>query len=142
MTFSVRRWLLLLLAATAVYVGVWAAAAPASWWRSFPGAGHRWLPVLGDYNEHLARDVGAFNLALAVLAIGAARRPADGFLVRLTALAWLTFSVPHLLYHLGHLAPYAPIDRAGNVLSLGLVVLAPAVLLLPARAGRDAAENP
>ncbi|GAA3345991.1 hypothetical protein GCM10020358_55260 [Amorphoplanes nipponensis] len=141
MTATLRRTLLLLQAATALYVGVWAAAAPDSWWRSFPGAGHHWLPALGAYNEHLARDVGALYLALALVTLGAAARPADDFLVRLTAAAWLVFSVPHLAYHLGHLGHYPLADRWGNVLSLGLVTLVPAVLLAPRRAGRGASVS-
>jgi hypothetical protein len=141
MTANLRRTLLLLQAATAVFVGAWAAAAPAFWWRSFPGAGHHWLPMLGTYNEHLARDVGALYLALAVVTLGAAARPADDFLVRLTALAWLTFSVPHLLYHLGHLAHYAPVDQIGNVVTLSLVTLVPAVLLAPRRTSQGASVS-
>jgi hypothetical protein len=138
MTVSVRRWLLLILAATAIYVGAWALLAPAGWYDTFPGAGHHWLPVLGAYNEHLARDVGALYLALAALSAGAAGRAADGYLVRLTAIAWLVFSVPHLLYHLGHLDMYAGLDRTGNAVSLSAVVLLGAALLIPVRA-RDTA---
>jgi hypothetical protein len=141
MTPTMRRTLLLLQAASALFVGVWAAAAPASWWRSFPGLGRHWLPMLGDYNEHLARDVGALYLALAVVTLGAAVRPADDLLVRVTALAWLAFSLPHLVYHLGHLGHYAPIDQAGNVVTLGLVTVVPAVLLAPRRPARGASVS-
>ena len=49
---------------------------------TFPGGGRHWLPMLGAYNEHLARDVGALYLALAVLSAGAALRAADGYLTR------------------------------------------------------------
>jgi hypothetical protein len=129
MTLSVRRWLLLFLAAISVYVGAWALFAPASWWASFPGFGLHWLPVLGVYNEHLARDVGAVYLALAALSAGAAARPHDDYLVRLTAAVWLVFSIPHLIYHVLHLDHYTGLDRAGNVVSLGFFVLAGAMLL-------------
>jgi len=57
------------------FVGAWALFAPVSWYDSFPGLGLRWLPVLGPYNEHLARDVGAFFLALTALSVGTALRP-------------------------------------------------------------------
>jgi hypothetical protein len=136
MTSSVRRVLLVLLAAIAVFVGAWAVSAPADWYASFPGGGHHWLPMLGPYNEHLSRDVGALYLALAVLSVGAAVRAGDGFLVRLTALAWLAFSIPHLIYHLDHLSHYARIDQAGNVVSLSLFVVVGLFLLLPVRAAR------
>ena len=76
-----------------------------------------------------------------MVTLGAAARPADDFLVRLTALAWLAFSVPHLIYHLGHLTHYAPIDRVGNVVTLGLVTLVPAVLLAPRRSVRGASVS-
>lgn len=95
-----RRWVLVLLALPGAYVGIWAHFLPASWYRSFPGFGRHWLPQLGPYNEHLSRDVGALYLALAVLSAGAAWRAGDTYLVRLTALVWLVFSVPHLIYHL------------------------------------------
>jgi hypothetical protein len=133
MTSSARRVVLVILAILAAYVGAWAVSAPANWYASFPGGGHHWLPVLGPYNEHLARDVGGLYLALAVLGIGAALRPADGFLVRLTGLAWLAFSVPHLIYHLGHLTIYPTADKVANAVGLIAVVVLALLLLLPVR---------
>jgi hypothetical protein len=70
---------------------------------------------------------------MAALTVGAALRPADGYLVRLTGLAWLVFSVPHLVYHLGHLEHFGTADRIGNVISLSAFVVAGAILLLPVR---------
>jgi hypothetical protein len=137
MTSSARRVVLVILAILAAYVGVWAVSTPANWYASFPGAGHQWLPVLGPYNEHLARDVGGLYLALAVISVGAAVRPADGYLVRLTGLAWLAFSVPHLTYHLGHLSHYATADKVANTVGLIAAVLLALLLLLPVRV-RDA----
>jgi hypothetical protein len=134
MTTSTRRWAAGILAAIATYVGAWALAAPTDWWVSFPGAGRHWLPMLGPYNEHLARDVGALYLALAVLTIGAAVRPADGYLARLTGLAWLVFGVPHMIYHLVHLEHFSTLDKVGNVVGLGLSVVLGALLMIPARA--------
>jgi hypothetical protein len=40
--------------------------------RDFPGAGRSWVAPDGPFNEHLARDVGVLNLALAVVTIAAA----------------------------------------------------------------------
>lgn len=135
--FPYRRVLLALLALTAAYVGVWAAFMPTSWYGSFPGFGRHWLPVLGPYNEHLSRDVGALYLALAALSAGAAKRTADAYTVRLTGVVWLVFSVPHLIYHLRHLDMYSGSDRPLNVVALGLFVVAGAVLLmLPGAAPR------
>ena len=133
MSVRVRRWVLLLLALSAADTGVWATLAPRSWHDMFPGGGHHWLAVLGPYNEHLSRDVGGLYLALLVLSAGAALRPADGYLVRLTAAAWLAFSIPHLIYHLGHLDLLGGTDKVLNVIGLGAAVIAGGALLLPYR---------
>jgi hypothetical protein len=133
MTSSARRVVLVILAVLAAYVGAWAVSAPANWYVSFPGGGHHWLPMLGPYNEHLARDVGGLYLALAVFTVGAALRPADSFLVRQTGLGWLVFSVPHLIYHLGHLSHYAMADKVANAVGLSVVLVLALVLLLPVR---------
>ncbi|UWE08678.1 hypothetical protein [Actinacidiphila bryophytorum] len=137
MNAASRRVLLLLLAAAGAYVGVWAYFFTGSWYRSFPGFGLHWLPVLGPYNEHLSKDVGALYMALAVLSLGAARRPDNGQVVALTGLTWLVFSVPHFVYHMQHLDMYNGRDQVLNVISLGAFVLAGAALLLPARGGPD-----
>jgi hypothetical protein len=42
---------------------------PLHWFNNFPGLGMQWLPVLGPYNEHFAKDVGAAYLALASLSV-------------------------------------------------------------------------
>jgi hypothetical protein len=139
MNSPARRWLLWILALLGAFVGIWACFAPLSWYDSFPGLGFRWLPPLGPYNEHLSRDVGALYLALTALSAGAALRPANDYLVRLTGVVWLVFSVPHLIFHLLHLDMYGPLDQVLNVLSLGLFVVLGAALVLPVRAARRAA---
>jgi hypothetical protein len=133
-----RQWLLWIIALTGAFVGAWACFAPVSWYDSFPGLGFRWLPPLGPYNEHLSRDVGALYLALTALSVGAALRPANEYLVRLTGVVWLVFSVPHLIFHLLHLDMYGPLDQVLNVVSLGLFVVIGAALVLPTRAARRA----
>jgi hypothetical protein len=132
MNTSARRCLLLILAAVGAYVGFWAYFATGSWYTDFPGFGLHWLPVLGPYNEHLAKDVGALYLGLAVLSLSAARRPGNGPLVQSAGLTWFVFSVPHLVYHLQHLGRYGTRDQILNVVTLGLSVVAGAALLLPA----------
>ena len=126
MSISLRRWLLLVTALFGLFVG--------SWYDSFPGLGRHWLPVLGPYNEHLARDVGSLYLALVALSAGAAARAADTYLARLSGAAWLVFSIPHLLYHAVHFDVYPPLDQALNAVGLGYFVLAGAAMLLPLRA--------
>lgn len=131
MTTLLRRWVLWFFALQAAFVGGWAARAPDSWFRSFPGFGRQWLPVLGVYNEHLARDVGTLYLGLMVLSIGAALRAGDHYLVRLTGATWTVFNALHLVYHLNHLGMYTGLDWWGNLLSLAFTLLAGMVLLLP-----------
>jgi hypothetical protein len=53
-------------------IGAWAQFAPRSFYDSYPGLGHAWVSIDGPFNEHLVRDVGGLNLALAVVLIIAA----------------------------------------------------------------------
>ncbi|GAB2677802.1 hypothetical protein GCM10027271_43410 [Saccharopolyspora gloriosae] len=130
---AVDRAALVALMLVAAGTGCWAYLAPLSWHLSFPGFGLSWLPQLGPYNEHLAKDTGAMFLALAVLSAIALRRAADRALVRVAGAAWLVFDVLHLGYHLTMLHMYGPLDQVLNVLSLGFLVVLALVLVLPAR---------
>ncbi|WP_329459752.1 hypothetical protein [Streptomyces sp. NBC_01497] len=141
MSVTARRVLLLLLAALGAYVGIWAYFLTGSWYRSFPGFGLRWLPVLGPYNEHLSKDVGALYLALAVLSACAAYAARDRRLSAVTGLTWLVFSVPHLIFHVRHLDMYGTRDQILNVVALGLFVVAGAVLTVPVGDRRPAARD-
>ena len=82
----------------ALELGVWALLAPQSFYDSFPGLGRAWVSVDGPYNEHLVRDVGALNLAIAALLIATFIRMSRD-LVIVSAIASLIWGVPHLLYH-------------------------------------------
>ena len=114
-------------------IGFWAALAPRSFYDDFPGGGRSWVSPDGPYNEHLVRDFGALNLALSVLTIAAAIMLVRSLAV-VAALAWLAYSVPHLVYHLRHLDVYETSDQIANVAALALApVLAIAVLVLEAR---------
>ena len=55
------------LLATALVVGAWALLAPGSFYEDFTALGRGWIYAWPPYDEHLLRDVGALNLALAVL---------------------------------------------------------------------------
>jgi hypothetical protein len=131
----VREWVvrvvLVVWAAVSVQLGIWAALAPRSFYDDFPGFGREWVRVDGPYNEHLVRDFGALNLALAVVTIAALitlSRP----LVIAVAVAWLAWSVPHFVYHLRHLDMFSSTgDKVANVFLLGsLPVLAVVVLVV------------
>ena len=119
-------------------VGVWALFFPQAFYDSFPGMGRSWVSVDGPFNEHLVRDVGGEYLSLAVLALVTVVLKTRE-LVLATALCWLVAQVPHFTYHMYHLGMYPDmIDKAGNVISLGLLVLVPAYILAQTR--RSASE--
>ena len=71
-----RVGLILYLAVTAL-VGMWAALWQRGFYDDFPWPGHLWVALLGTYNEHLVRDFGAMNLAVAVV-FGVAPSPWTG----------------------------------------------------------------
>lgn len=132
---SSRRAALWLLAAAAATVGTWAQFAPTSFYASFP-AGRAWVAADGPFNEHLLRDVGGLNLALAVLTAVAAVR-LDPALTRLTAVVTLVYTVPHLVYHALHLEPYGAADVVANVGTLTLAVVVPLWLAIWPAARRE-----
>ena len=75
----------------------WALVAPASFFATFPAPGHSWIALLPPYNEHLVRDVGAFNLSFALLFTWAALRP-ERRLVQAALAAYLVYAATHLTY--------------------------------------------
>jgi hypothetical protein len=110
-----QRVLLAVLAVTGAGIGGWAAFAPRAFYDKFPGLGQTWVSVDGPYNEHLVRDFGSLNLALAVVAVCAIVTLSRSTVVA-TALAWLVYGVPHLVYHARHLGPF---DASQSVAVLG-----------------------
>ena len=133
-----RGWLrgsLMVLAVSALTVGLWALLVPRSFYDGFPLPGREWVSTLGPYNEHLVRDVGALNLALGVLLLLAATL-LERRLVQVSLVAYLVYAVPHFIFHLttGHAFPL--LDNIANLVTLGLAVLLPLVLLALAGRGR------
>ena len=103
-------------------IGSWALFAPRVFYDGFPAPGHHWISVDGPYNEHLVRDVGAFYLALAIASLMVLSRRGVSE-ARIVGAAWIVFSVPHLLYHLHHLAMYTRVDQIGLIATLGGTLL-------------------
>lgn len=134
------RPVLLLLAVAALQVGVWITVSPRSFYDDFPTPARQWVAVDGPYNEHLLRDFGQSQLALAVV-LGAAFLRPQRFLVRTAALASLVFAVPHLTYHATHLDVYGTSDKIANIVLLSLAVLGPAVLVLGTARSAPAADT-
>jgi hypothetical protein len=113
----------------AIEIGLWATFAPRSFYDDFPGASRHWVAVDGPYNEHLVRDVGALYLGLAVVLVWAivTLRPS---LVRAAAWAALVSAVPHFVYHARHLDPLSQSNKVAEMVSLGLGVALPIIVLL------------
>lgn len=136
MNTKIRYGALGLLAVVGLYTGLWAYFSPTGWYANFPGFGLSWLPQLGPYSEHLAKDAGAMFLALAVLTLIALRNVRNNRLVQTTGAAWLVFNVLHFSYHVQHLGMYGTRDQVLNVVFLAALVLLAALLLVPVLPGR------
>lgn len=125
---GLRRVALAVLAASSLVVGLWAQVLPRSFYDHFPGLGRVWVAVDGPYNEHLVRDVGGLNLALALVLV-AALVTGDLLLARVAGGAALIYGLPHLLYHATNLDPFDTTDAVAMLVALGLAVLAAIVAL-------------
>jgi len=124
-TVTVQRWIRIALSYLIVVtgqIGVWALFAPQSFYDDFPGLGRSWVSVDGAFNEHLVRDVGALNLALAVLLIAAWVRLGRE-LVFVAGAAALVWGVPHAVYHLANTDGLGGSDLVASLSGLVLFVV-------------------
>jgi hypothetical protein len=138
---ALRKVALVVIAASSVVVGVWALAAPESFYEDFPGAGRVWVAVDGPYNEHLIRDVGALNLALGFVA-AVALVTGSIAVARAAGGAALIYGVPHFVYHAAHLDPFDSGDQVALLVSLGINVAAGVVAATTERSAGRLAEVP
>lgn len=136
MTVAAKRWMVGVLAVAAAYQGVWAAAFPLSFYNDFPGPGLHWVAALGPYNEHLASDVGALNLALLVMSVWALRRPTQEAMV-VTGGAWSIYNAIHFLWHMLHLHVFSTIDKISVAGILGGLLILSILLMLPVKETRS-----
>jgi hypothetical protein len=120
--------------------GLYALAAPRSFYDGFP-LGRAWVAALPDYNEHLVRDVGGLFLGIGFVLI-AAGWLLERRLVIVALVGYLAFSVPHTLYHLFNLEPYEAADVVANVVTLAATVLLPLGLLYALHAAGTVAARP
>lgn len=121
---ALRRLALVVIAASSLVEGVWAQGFPRSFYDDFPGLGRVWVAVDGPYNEHLVRDFGGLNLALAFVAV-MALVTGSTLLARTAGGAALISGVPHLLYHAAHLDAFETTgDAVASLLALSLAVVA------------------
>jgi len=131
---------LVVLGLQALLPGAWATASPRGFYDDFPGFGAHWISTDGPFNEHLIRDFGALNLALAVLALLAALWMAHQ-IVLVAAASLLVYGVPHLAYHLANGHGESTVNQIALYGGLALgPVLAGAVLVanLRSQAASDA----
>jgi hypothetical protein len=135
---TAERVLLAILGVSGTVVGAWAAFAPRGFYDKFPGLGQIWVAVDGPYNEHLVRDVGALNLALAVVSICALVSLARSTIVA-AGLAWLAYGVPHFVYHARHLGPFDGTQSVAVLASVGSTSVVALVILWLERARVPAA---
>ncbi|MBO3744720.1 hypothetical protein J5X84_01480 [Streptosporangiaceae bacterium NEAU-GS5] len=124
----VGLWVLVIVHAV---IGLWALAFPALFYENFPLPGRHWVSLLPAYNEHLLRDFGGYGLGFAVM-FAVAAMTAERVLTRTVLAGYLVYAVPHLVFHLGHLAPFSVGDAAAQVVGLAALVVLPAVLLVVA----------
>ncbi|MDQ2660554.1 MAG: hypothetical protein M3Y52_01625 [Actinomycetota bacterium] len=135
-----RRTILWILNALGAFVGVWALFWPRGFHDAFPGLGFGAWASEGPFNEHFVRDVGALYLALVAAGIFAAlARGADAAIA--VGIAWIVFSVPHLVYHLGHLHGLAPVDAIAQPIALALTLVLAIPLVLPPRDAGGSVET-
>lgn len=127
---TLHKVALVVIAGGSFLVGLWAQVLPRSFYDDFPGFGRVWVAVDGPYNQHLVRDVGGLNLALAFVALYALVS-ASIAVARAAGGAALIFGLPHFLYHATHLHPFDTTDKVALLVPLAVAVLA-AVLALAA----------
>jgi hypothetical protein len=141
---NARRWLrigLWFLTVTNFFVGFVQLFLPRIFYDDFPLPGNSWVAMLPPYNEHLMRDVGALNLAVAVV-VGAAAIWMEQRLVLVSLVSYLVFAVPHTIFHAAHLEHYTAADAIAQTITLLLTVVIPLVLLIPALRLRPTAGTP
>jgi MFS family permease len=116
------------MAVTPALVGIWATVAPRGFYRDFPGAGQSWVALVGPYDEHLVRDVGALYLGALVLLV-LAWVWLDRRLVQAALISYAVAALPHLVYHLTALDGFRAGDAVAEIAGLALNVVLPLVLL-------------
>jgi len=151
-----RVGLVVLMAANAS-VGFWAQLFPRSFYDDFQEMGRTWVALDGPFNEHLVRDVGGLNLALAVVAgsallfhtdrdvLGDGARPLavvagsallfhTPLLGRVAGAAAVAYGLPHLLYHATHLDAFDALDTDAVAMLVSLTpnIIAATLALAPA----------
>lgn len=112
------------LAVTQLLVGGWQLLDPLSFYRQ--------VPTVADYppySEHLLRDLGGLNLAIAVPLVFAGFT-LDRRLVLGSLLGYLVYATSHLVFHLADPGQGEAVWHSALVAGLTLLVVVPACLVL------------
>lgn len=109
-----------------VLTGVWAVAAPDSWFDKFPGWDPRLVAAEPPFNAHLATDAGAGLLASGVVLLGAAWL-ADRRTTQLALVAFAAFAIPHAGWHA--LNPSDQLTAAEDAQNIAVLVLSAVIAL-------------
>jgi hypothetical protein len=115
------------LAASIAAVGVTATLLPSTFYHRAP-----WVAMNPPYSEHLMRDYGAMNLALALIMVVAAITM-DRLMIRTSLAAYVVFAIPHLLFHVTHHQHYTTAQAVGETTALVVAALLPLGLLMLTR---------
>ncbi|MET0989690.1 MAG: hypothetical protein ABWY54_03500 [Glaciihabitans sp.] len=138
---GVLRVGLLLLAAVELTLGVWTTFFPRSFYDDVPT-----VDLTPPFSEHLMRDFGGATLGIAVV-LAAAGIWLERRLAVVALVAYLAFSVPHLVFHVGHLDGATGVEAVVLVGLLAASVALPLLLLVlalraPIRRGARVARAP
>lgn len=121
------RAVLVSFGALELVLGVWLTFVPKTFYDHVPTVD--WDP---PYAEHAFRDFGAASLGLSVVLIAAAVR-LDRFLATVALLAFVAFSLPHGVFHLGHLHSHHLGWSIVLATGVSLMVVVPLTALVAAR---------
>ena len=124
------------LAALQLALGVWAQWFPINFYTRVPT-----VAATPPYSEHLLRDFGGAAAAMGVV-LGAATVVLERRLVVVALASYLVFSVPHTVFHLGHLQA-VPLQLAVPLVGvLAATVVLPVALLLAVNRLPDTRPSP
>ncbi len=120
------------LAIVTAAVGLLAMLLPRTFYQRVP-----WVALDPLYSEHLMRDFGAMNLALALVVV-VAGVTMERLLVRTVLGALLLFAVPHLIFHATHVEHFSTSAAATELVALTIAAALPAALLILTRRAHHA----
>ena len=116
-----------LLALLELILGLWTSLFPRSFYDLVPT-----VNLSPPFSEHLFRDLGGASLGIAVVLIAAVIWP-ETRLVIIALLACTAFTLPHFVFHVGHLEGSTPIEAAFLTAALATWAALPIALLLIVR---------